>query len=571
MSFNVGSQFEQEVLRQMSLAIKREYVKHYPIDQSIIDLIANSITNRFLSTRNADRVQLERFVDRLLFSLIDMIRHYSQVPSYSFVERKIREIIPRVVDRILYLRSNSITSLPGEINAMIVDRLPLKDLFNIVQYQEPGHLYDEAKRLTTIKLRAGILKEKSIFALRELVAEFPFLKPWAITSLKSRIRSNSVLDLPNIQLTSNLVANNSAPLSYYLATYTSIDFQQYMYDCLIHCALSEDDLFNTELHWRDGVNFLELLDDTNNTAMSYWHWLSLNPNLSVDFLLRTRDRFPWTLIGIMNNINFNAEYAERLYDEIDEARIQALINMDIDFRETLLDFIQHHMTIDFLNRHPEWRRNDFYYSEEDLDNNELDADGTEYFDRKFVENPNITEKFIADNFDKLIPYQILGMNPSVSLDFIISHPSSDWSWLDILNNINISPNDLERHPDILIKHPELRLITSSRWLTRDYLLNHPELFRIGGIYANPIFNLDDFDELIVDQFVDFSNYVFNPNLSNKDLIDSSIDQDNNFEITRRFGNTKLSMARLNYHNNLTWDPKFIKLIEDEIIFLRTYF
>lgn len=538
-------------------------------NQQIFTDLASYIYYNFFSTRVNNPEQLSRFVNKLFEAQVnydDKYRNYDNIDSEDVVgssevlKQMYLVFVPYVVNEILKLqqKATDFPIIPQEVYYEIVSKLSDGDLYTVVNSKTPRDWYPQAARLLSRKIAQGLWQNLSIYGTRELLEKFPNLKSYVIQALKLKPRSNSILDIPgmNIPGMNNLSPiNYSVPLSYWLANKTIDDIKDDFF-LLKRAIITEADLSNPNLRWKDGTLFM---NSFNRIAYEYAlvkDLLIQNLNLSIDFILRTRYVYNWNLSYLVFRRDLTADIFERYYDELIVRR----------YDEDIYTFVSHGLTPEFLARHPEWLYNNFSETLDYTPDSSYYADpkNKTFFVSAYLINPTLTEEFMLEHVDTInLTVDNIGSNPNISLDFILSHPEIKWNWEDVGRNSSIKWYDFLKYPKLLNYHPKIVTGYASN-INFDIELTGLMRFRKDyiSILMNPALNLEDFkpEYLRLLNIRSVKAYGSNSNLTAKDIksFDSQgvkIDKNNVVgEVLYRQLST----------NSLTWEPEFIKAIEFEI-------
>lgn len=164
------------------------------------------------------------------------------------------------------------------------------------------------------------------------------------------------------------------------------------------------------------MNALEILLEKYPYKRWDWKFLSVNPNITQDFIKRYPDK-PWI---IDNNKYITRTVNNYLDDDYDTFTIK-------------------------LNEYEKWA-----VISQDL---------------------TITLDFIEKNIDMPFNWHFISRNPNITIDFIKKYPNVQWNWRNISENKGISMNDIEMNPDMPWN---LNGISCNPNLTSEFIEKYPE-------------------------------------------------------------------------------------------------
>lgn len=530
----------------------------------------------------------------------ELIRQISRLLGINTIpDDQLAKFLSQLTEEIKRQRLYSLSGMPQEISAKIVEYLDLDSLIKIADNIIDVKLYQEALR--ALRNRKSGLAGLSIYDMRNYKPKSAGLKRLFATELHSRLRSNSAVDFINFKPDVILgAANYSIPLSYQLLHRNSYGMSDEIFS---HAIIKPEDLMNESLVWKDGVSFRSTIK---------WDVLISNPNLSIEFIVNTVDQFPWNLKLIQNNPNLSADNVHLVANHI----------------KNWFKFVRETATIELIQQHPELMKNNRYliYRDnnqpmldiqsvewsliENLENPEYlaarglirqgnnfivnlgtdpkfiellsDPNGTAIFITEFIQNPNVTDEFIQSipgwqqverfiNQINVLIYKLLRLfhsiilySPGLSFKFITDHPRITWGLYSI--SMNASAKELLINTNINNSFIDRSRLSHNHNLTLD-IVNKYSIKPINS--SNPIINLRNLlDQLensnlpIDDKKQALNVYIQdNPNLTIDEMKLFKWNTQNN---TLIFTPKGWKIGAITNYNSLTWNPTYIKVVEDEI-------
>lgn len=183
------------------------------------------------------------------------------------------------------------------------------------------------------------------------------------------------------------------------------------------------------------MNALEILLEKYPDKRWDWGCISINPNITQDFIKRYPDK-PW----IINNHKY--------------------------ITQTVNDYLDDYNTIK-LSKNDTWA-----IISQDL---------------------NITLNFIEKNIDMPFNWHFISQNPNITIDFIKKYPNVQWNWRNISENKGILMDDIEMNIDMpwdwnwigiscnpnlttafIEKYPDTNRSTNERW-NWDFISRNPNI------------------------------------------------------------------------------------------------
>jgi len=270
-----------------------------------------------------------------------------------------------------------------------------------------------------------------------------------------------------------------------------------------------------------------------------YHWDILTQRVSLQFIEKYKDMFPWKWGELSKNINVDMDFINK-YPNIKKGLIE--------------------------------RNNDrpAYYSGWEWD--------------EITNLPKITMDDIETNMDLPWCYDnICSLKPNLTMEFIKSHPEIEWYWGDIITNPGISIDDIKNNMD-MIKYENsecyLEEIGTNYNINMD-IVNKNDIYGDGNkdgfkwnwidIAKHPFIKIEEHLEYILDKMRTYNSDVLNDELS-----DDDDDNDGNDSVNSK---NDIVISDDNNNNNKIkewklWVPIFknrnitIEFIEENIDMLR---
>lgn len=223
--------------------------------------------------------------------------------------------------------------------------------------------------------------------------------------------------------------------------------------------------------------------------------LSKNPNLTIDYVCKNKNKKKWDWKEVSKNPGINLHDIENnLYLPWRWSHVAQNPNMTLNFLLKHLDDLKNnanecaaskHITLEEIEKHPELFNRNQYISR----------------------NPNLTLEYVFDH---------------VVIDRLWQH---DWDWVSIGRNINITFQDVLRnsikHPALLRNWSFMAGLSSNPNITLDIVLDNLNYcWNYSNMSSNSSFTMQDIELLYtIEKIEDLSHLSWNPNITTEYILD----------------------------------------------------
>jgi hypothetical protein len=256
------------------------------------------------------------------------------------------------------------------------------------------------------------------------------------------------------------------------------------------------------------LEFLEKYKDDPNIP---WNWdiVSMNNNITMDFVERNMEGVPWNWEYIARNKNLTMDFVERHLDEINWYWEIIAANPALT-----MDFVERHrdinwnwstissnpsLTIKFLekNMNKPWNWDRIsenpaitldYIKKHPIPNtiNPRTSSSTGHLNYiGLSKNPNITMEFIQQNRDAGWYFRWLSSNPNLTMEFVEENISKNWDWCEMARNPRLTMEFVERNLKLFDTDECWKNLSENPSITMDFAERHIDKLFAYNICGNP--------------------------------------------------------------------------------------